>query len=95
MTDVGRRTGTTICICGEMAGDPLHAPVLLGLGFQELSLLPQNIPPVKSMLRSLKATETRSLIDELMTYTSAKDIVTTLHSRYGGILDADDYLEGT
>lgn len=93
VTDVARRKGITTCICGEMAGDPLHVPVLLGLGFQEFSLLPQSIPPVKSLLRSLKASETRSFVNELLTYKTAPDIVRSLISRYGGILDDNAYLE--
>ncbi len=93
VTDVGRKTGTTICICGEMAGDPFYVPVLLGLGFQELSLPPQSIPPVKSLLRALNAAEARSFVDELMVYKSAPEIVKALISRYGGILDDNAYLE--
>jgi phosphotransferase system enzyme I (PtsI) len=93
VADVGRKTDTTTCICGEMAADPIHVPVLLGLGISEFSLLPQSIPPVKSLLRALNASETRELVAELMTYTSAKEIVSTLHARYGGILDDNAYME--
>jgi phosphotransferase system enzyme I (PtsI) len=93
VTDVGKKTGTTICICGEMAADPIYLPVLLGLGINEFSLLPQSIPPVKSLLRSLNASETKGFVEELMTYNSAKDIVSTLHARYGGILDDNAYME--
>jgi phosphotransferase system enzyme I (PtsI) len=93
VTDIGKKTGTTICICGEMAADPIHVPVLLGLGISEFSLLPTSIPPVKSLLRTLNATETVGLVDELLTYHSAKDIVSKLHARYGGLLDDDAYLE--
>jgi phosphotransferase system enzyme I (PtsI) len=93
VTDVGKKTGTTICICGEMAADPIHVPVLLGLGINEFSLLPQSIPPVKSLLRTLNASETEGLVEELLTYNSAKDIVGTLHSRYGGLLDDNAYME--
>jgi len=32
--------GIPACLCGEMAGDPLYLPVLLGLGFDELSMGP-------------------------------------------------------
>jgi phosphotransferase system enzyme I (PtsI) len=95
VSEVGEKTNTTICICGEMAADPIHVPVLLGLGINEFSLLPQSIPPVKSLLRALDASETKELVAELMTYNSAKAIVSTLHARYGGILDDNAYMEAT
>ncbi len=91
--DVGRKTGTTVCICGEMAADPVHVPVLLGMGINEFSLLPQSIPPIKSLLRGLKASDAAGLVEELLTFNSSKDIVATLHARYGGLLDDNAYME--
>jgi phosphotransferase system enzyme I (PtsI) len=91
--DAGKKTGTTVCICGEMAADPLHVPVLLGLGINEFSLLPQSIPPIKSLLRGLKASEVEGLVEELITYNSSKKVVSVLNARYGGLLDDNAYLE--
>jgi phosphotransferase system enzyme I (PtsI) len=57
---VGRQAGIPVAICGEMAGDPLNIPILLGLGVEELSMNPMAIPVVKRVIRltSLKeATE--------------------------------------
>ncbi len=42
-----------IAVCGEMAGQPLDAMVLVGLGFRALSMAPASIGPVKAMIRSL------------------------------------------
>ena len=44
---------TPISICGEMAGRPLDAMALIGIGFRILSMAPSSIGPVKTMLRSL------------------------------------------
>ncbi len=87
ITQVAARTGTRVCICGEMAGEPLYTPVLLGLGVREFSLLPQNIPPVKSLLRILSAAETAGLAAEILSFPSARDVVDLLHRRYGGLLE--------
>ncbi|HXE98455.1 MAG TPA: phosphoenolpyruvate--protein phosphotransferase [Dongiaceae bacterium] len=43
--------GIPACLCGEMAGDPLYLPVLLGLGFDELSMGAWSILRVKQILR--------------------------------------------
>ncbi len=46
-----------LTLCGEMAGKPLETMALIGLGFRSISMAPASIGPVKSMLRSLNATE--------------------------------------
>jgi phosphotransferase system enzyme I (PtsP) len=45
--------GVPAAVCGEMAGQPLEAMALIGLGFQRLSMSPAMIGPVKKMVRSL------------------------------------------
>lgn len=42
-----------VSICGEIAGDPRYTALLLGLGFQELSMTAANIPRVKKRIRAL------------------------------------------
>lgn len=45
--------GIEACLCGEMAGDPLYLPVLLGLGYDELSMSAASLPRVKQILRRI------------------------------------------
>jgi phosphoenolpyruvate-protein phosphotransferase (PTS system enzyme I) len=47
------RRGMPISVCGEMAGEPRFAALLLGLGVRNLSMAPRNIPRVKQRIRSL------------------------------------------
>jgi len=47
----GHDQGVEVSLCGEMAGDIVTAPVLLGLGLDELSMRPSAIPYVKRLLR--------------------------------------------
>ena len=42
-----------ISLCGEIAGEPLAAMALLGIGFRHLSMAPPSIGPIKTMIRSL------------------------------------------
>jgi phosphotransferase system enzyme I (PtsI) len=51
VVEVAHAAGIDACICGEMAGDPLYLPLLLGLGFDELSMGSSSIPRVKQILR--------------------------------------------
>jgi len=47
------RRGMPISVCGEMAGEPRFAALLVGLGLRNLSMAPRNIPRVKQRIRSL------------------------------------------
>src|SRR5215468_473741 len=47
------RTGIPVSLCGEMVGDPLAVPLLVGLGIRELSGAPSAVPVVKEILHAL------------------------------------------
>lgn len=49
----GRAAGKWVGMCGEMAGDPLAIPLLLGMGLQEYSMSPSRIPDAKDRIRHL------------------------------------------
>ncbi|PZU19011.1 MAG: phosphoenolpyruvate--protein phosphotransferase [Shinella sp.] len=49
----GDRNGTPVTLCGEMAGKPLAAMALIGIGFRAVSMVPTAIGPVKAMLLGL------------------------------------------
>ena len=51
--EAAARRGIPISVCGEIAGDPRYAALLLGLGLRELSMAPRNIPRVKQRIRKL------------------------------------------
>ncbi|MDG2284683.1 MAG: phosphoenolpyruvate--protein phosphotransferase [Alphaproteobacteria bacterium] len=48
-----QRAGKPVSICGEIAGDPRFAPLLVGLGVRDLSMASQSIPRVKQRIRAL------------------------------------------
>jgi phosphotransferase system enzyme I (PtsP) len=58
--------GVPVGLCGEMAGDPLEAMALIGLGFRSLSMPPSAIGPVKIMARSLEAGPLRHYLEALL-----------------------------
>jgi len=84
--DVARQKKIKVFMCGEMAGYPIHLPVLLGLGLDELSMNPQSMPVVKRMTRSLNLSQCRDLMPEVMQQKSAEDVYHLLQTHYGEIL---------
>jgi phosphotransferase system, enzyme I, PtsP len=61
-----RAASVPLTLCGEMAGRPLEAMMLIGLGFRALSMTAAAIGPVKMMTRSLDARQLRPLLDQVM-----------------------------
>jgi phosphotransferase system enzyme I (PtsI) len=69
-----KKCGIPVSVCGEMAGDPVFTPLLLGLGIKQLSMTPALIPTVKYVIRAMKMTEAQALAEQALTMGSAKDI---------------------
>ena len=53
IADAAKAAEVPLTLCGEMAGDPAQAMVLIGLGYRSLSMSPAAIGPVKEMIRSI------------------------------------------
>ncbi len=64
--DVGHEHGIWTGICGEMAGNPLMVPLLIGLGVDEFSVSPSMVPMVKDVVRKLKYTQAEELAEQVL-----------------------------
>ncbi len=62
-----------VSICGEMAGEPLYVPILLGLNLDELSMNAYIIPKVKKIIRGLGHSYCKDMAKEVLTKESAKE----------------------
>lgn len=62
-----------IALCGEMAGEPLYVPIMLGLGLDEVSMNPYAIPRIKKIIRGMNQSYCRELVEEIMKKDSAKE----------------------
>jgi phosphotransferase system enzyme I (PtsI) len=74
IVDEGHRQNIPVSICGEMAGDPVFAPLLLGLGVDCLSMSPAWLPSVKFLVRAMTMADARALAAEALTMNSPKEI---------------------
>lgn len=68
------RAGVELCLCGEMAGDPMCVPLLIGLGFHHLSMNGRNVARVKYLLNHLDCEEAQKLTEQSLEARLAEDV---------------------
>jgi len=78
VVDAARTHGKGVNVCGEMSGDPLFTPLLVGLGLRQLSLAPNNLPAVKAMVRRLDVGDCERIAVEALSLESARDVTNYL-----------------
>ena len=61
-------------VCGEMSGEPLYIPLLVGLGLRQLSATPRKIPEIKRVIRSLRVDEAERLADTALNLETARQV---------------------
>jgi phosphotransferase system enzyme I (PtsP) len=64
IVEAARKHEVPLTLCGEMAGRPIEAMALIGLGFRSISMSPASVGPVKAMILSLDAAALRERLDE-------------------------------
>ncbi len=74
--------GISVTVCGEMAGSPFYAPVLLGLGARELSMNINSIAPVQHLLSGISLSDAIALADSAAKYVTSEEIEDHLHKYY-------------
>jgi len=72
--DAGRRAKIKVGICGEMAGEALYIPILLGLQLHSLSMNPQAVPRVKNLISLCRMKECRHLVERILGMNTAREI---------------------
>ena len=75
-----------VSVCGEMAGDPLYAGLLIGMGVRTLSVAPHNIPALKRLIRTLDTRELAVTMRRVYEIESAVDITKYLRRCMGDAL---------
>ena len=66
IAEAARRNDCEVTICGEMAGRPVEAMALIGLGFRRLSMSPAAVGPVKAMLLDLRVDRVKEAVEGLL-----------------------------
>ena len=85
IVDAAKRHDVPLTLCGEMAGKPLEAMALIGLGFRSISMAPASVGPVKAMILSLDAADLGKRLEELLesTDTSLREELKRFAAEHG------------
>jgi len=73
-------------MCGEMAGDPQLALILLGLGLDGFSTSPANIPEIKRVIRSVKMSEAQKIAGEALSFSTGTEVEAFVEKMFNKIL---------
>lgn len=63
-----------IAICGEMAGDPLATTLLIGLGLDEFSVIPDILPEIKKIIRTITLKDAKEIAKHALTLSTSAEI---------------------
>jgi phosphoenolpyruvate-protein phosphotransferase (PTS system enzyme I) len=72
--EAGHRAGIPVAMCGEMAGEPLYIPILLGLGLDELSMNPMSLPRVKRIIRMASHKKAKKFLNKVFALNTTEEI---------------------
>jgi phosphotransferase system enzyme I (PtsI) len=93
VSDVAKNADVKVFMCGEMAGDPVNIPVLIGLGIKRFSMNPQSIPAVKKIIRSLNVEDAKRFTQDVLKETSETGVLELVFQTYGSTLFEIGYAE--
>jgi phosphotransferase system enzyme I (PtsI) len=85
--EVGRAAGLPVSVCGEMASEPLSAVLLIGLGYERLSVSPPALPLVKWVVRTIPEESARRAAQAALVAASAAEVSAALREAVGEYID--------
>ena len=84
--DAAKKKDIDLIMCGEMAGDPINIPVLVGMGLRNFSMNSASIPVVKKMIRDLDTIKAKNSFKKIMALNSVQEILELILEEYKEIL---------
>jgi phosphoenolpyruvate-protein phosphotransferase (PTS system enzyme I) len=73
--DCAHAEGKWVGLCGELAGEPMATPILLGMGLDEFSMSPARVPVIKQVMRKLHQDACQRLAANVLTLSNDADVV--------------------
>jgi phosphotransferase system enzyme I (PtsI) len=86
VVEAAGKAGIDVNVCGEMSGEPLYTPLLIGLGLRSLSATPRKIPEIKRVIRQLSVAEAERVAGQALTMDTARQVQNLLRDQLRRIL---------
>lgn len=86
VVEAAGREQVEVNVCGEMSGEPLYAPLLVGLGLRQLSATPRKIPEIKRVIRQLEVPEAERIAQQALKMETARQVYNYLREQLRRIL---------
>jgi len=83
VVQAAKRHEIWVGLCGEMAADPLAAVLLVGLGFDELSVSPYSVPELKKLIRAISYREACEVVEDVWRLDTGAEVRERLRERVG------------
>lgn len=83
------KAGRDCSLCGEMAGSPLYALFLLGIGLRSFSMAPANIPEIKKLIRLATVAQARRVARRALTFETERQVTSYLREETRKLLPED------
>lgn len=74
IVDSGHKEKKWVGMCGELAGNPIATPLLVGLGLDEFSVMPTILPEIKKIIRSIKYSNAIELADNILKLSTTEEV---------------------
>lgn len=87
--DVAHANNIWVGMCGEMAGEPLFAFLVLGLELDELSMTPPRVPKIKELIRNVAFEDAKGIAENALNLPTAKEVERFLQEEIKKILGSD------
>jgi phosphotransferase system enzyme I (PtsI) len=81
-----QRAQIEVNVCGEMSGEPLYIPLLVGMGLRQLSATPRKIPEIKRVIRGLTVAEAERVAEHALKLETARQVSSNLREQLRRIL---------
>ncbi|MGO2355054.1 MAG: phosphoenolpyruvate--protein phosphotransferase [Marinomonas foliarum] len=78
IVDQVRDEGVGLSVCGEMAGDPMGAILLMAMGYDVLSMSSTSLPKVKAVIRNISMGQAQAMLEEVMKLSHAEAVTQTM-----------------
>ena len=72
--EAGHKRGVWVGMCGEMAGDPLATVLLVGLGIDELSVIPVVLPEIKKIILSIRQRDAKRVAEKALSLPTDQEV---------------------